>query len=366
MEKGRIIAPSGLRNYIAVSPKLPSDCGSAAGNSAATVDECSNTFVELISRSTLSSLRQYTDFIDLLDDYSSTIGSNAGSILYLSPIYYTKPLMLTFLRHHWTPAAISNRIFFDATIYSNVFGSSATSFSLTTTVGQVSPCHPAIHTRGKQSATTTNLSSSSKLNLLEGINLTPNEIPSVTSLSNGVPIAASGNNSQLLLDNALNLHRKRLVASLGTGGGNNSYSNIDCDSNSNTWENDSVGGKGSHHSLRSLSMALYRDRVGLNGSNSTPTASVMNEEPSKRISNLMTHQSWGKGSEGEDHYSQVDGHAQVYYPMLCNLQWGGTSVNQLLKLLNESLLVKGITTHLDLSSSSDIVIHLLLHSKSTA
>ena len=99
-------------------------------------------------------------------------------------------------------------------------------------------------------------------------------------------------------------------------------------------------------------MAIYRDKIGLSGGASTPTASVANEEPNigiKRISNLMTHQSWSKGSEGEDNYSQVDSHSQVYYPMLCNLQWGGTSVNQLLKLLNESLLVKGITVPLHLS-----------------
>ena len=49
-------------------------------------------------------------------------------------------------------------------------------------------------------------------------------------------------------------------------------------------------------------MALYKDRVGISGGSAgTPTISLLNEESmnaNKRISNLLTHHSWAKGSEG--------------------------------------------------------------------
>ena len=93
-------------------------------------DDYNNTLIELINRPALSSLRQYTDLTDLLEDYSSTIGSHAGSIIYLSPIYYTKPLRLTFLKHLRAPPVISNRSFFDLKIYGSLFGTVGTSFSL--------------------------------------------------------------------------------------------------------------------------------------------------------------------------------------------------------------------------------------------
>ena len=49
-------------------------------------------------------------------------------------------------------------------------------------------------------------------------------------------------------------------------------------------------------------MALYKDRVGISGGSAgTPSIPLLNEESmnaNKRISNLLTHHSWVKGSEG--------------------------------------------------------------------
>ena len=90
--------------------------------------------IELISRPTLSSLRQYTDLPDLLEEYSSTIGPGA-SLIYLSPIYYTKSLFLLFLQNLANPHIISNKILFNTGIYTSLFGIGAVAFTLTPATG---------------------------------------------------------------------------------------------------------------------------------------------------------------------------------------------------------------------------------------
>ena len=320
VDKGSVIAPCGLRNYIATSQRVPT---SAPNPTLAQEAPLRSALADLITRPAVSSLRASTDLADLCQEY---LGTNV-SLVHIAPVYFVREDLLALQRPVVRPPPLRLR------------GRSALRlFKAETPLAPAAAARSSSPQQHSCAHGARNPGSSSRLNLLDGLEARRPW--------------GGGIDSSALDDNFLN--RKRVAALLGIPG---MMSQAMDRGDSDMWEIDSVGGKaGSVHStslqsLRSLSQALRSATptpgTSVNGdAQQHPSLLTLSAQQQRNTLPLRRQQSHGSSHTfiSSAHNGSADPFSEslaipLYYPMLAALNWGdNASIELVLKLLSEALL----------------------------